>query len=118
MPRFMPKPENKALEMRMQSTTIERLAGWQIGGYFELAFRVQCADHGGFLSVPRVKRVEIGPDRVLFSVDSPYETAQEQSDWFDSLPISGTDLGNGPQKHLLYVNVQNSPALGGSTSFD
>lgn len=35
--------------------------------------------------------LEIGSDRVLFSVDSPYETAQEHSDWFDSLPISETD---------------------------
>jgi predicted TIM-barrel fold metal-dependent hydrolase len=35
--------------------------------------------------------LEIGSDRVLFSVDSPYETAQEQSDWFESLPISETD---------------------------
>jgi gamma-resorcylate decarboxylase len=35
--------------------------------------------------------LEIGPDRLLFSVDSPYETAEEQSDWFDSLPISETD---------------------------
>jgi 2,3-dihydroxybenzoate decarboxylase len=35
--------------------------------------------------------LEVGPDRVLFSVDSPYETSQEQTDWFDSLPISEAD---------------------------
>jgi predicted TIM-barrel fold metal-dependent hydrolase len=35
--------------------------------------------------------LEMGPDRLLFSVDYPYETVQEQSDWFDSLPISETD---------------------------
>ena len=35
--------------------------------------------------------LEIGPDRLLFSVDYPYETAQEQTDWFDSLPISESD---------------------------
>jgi len=35
--------------------------------------------------------LEVGPDRLLFSVDYPYETAQEQSDWFDSLPISEGD---------------------------
>jgi gamma-resorcylate decarboxylase len=35
--------------------------------------------------------LEIGSDRVLFSVDSPYETVQEQSDWFDSLPNGETD---------------------------
>jgi 2,3-dihydroxybenzoate decarboxylase len=35
--------------------------------------------------------LEIGPERLLFSVDYPYETVQEQTDWFDSLPISETD---------------------------
>jgi predicted TIM-barrel fold metal-dependent hydrolase len=35
--------------------------------------------------------LEIGPGRLLFSVDYPYETVQEQTDWFDSLPISETD---------------------------
>jgi gamma-resorcylate decarboxylase len=35
--------------------------------------------------------LEVGSDRVMFSVDYPYETMQEQSDWFDSLPISEGD---------------------------
>jgi 2,3-dihydroxybenzoate decarboxylase len=35
--------------------------------------------------------LEMGPDRLLFSVDYPYETVQEQTDWFDSLPISEGD---------------------------
>jgi 2,3-dihydroxybenzoate decarboxylase len=35
--------------------------------------------------------LEIGSDRVLFSVDYPYETVQEQSYWFDGLPISDDD---------------------------
>jgi 2,3-dihydroxybenzoate decarboxylase len=35
--------------------------------------------------------LEIGADRLLYSVDTPYETAQEQSDWFDGLPISESD---------------------------
>jgi gamma-resorcylate decarboxylase len=35
--------------------------------------------------------LEMGADRILFSVDSPYETVQEQSDWFDGLPISEGD---------------------------
>jgi gamma-resorcylate decarboxylase len=30
-------------------------------------------------------------DHVLFSADYPYETMQEQSDWFESLPISEGD---------------------------
>jgi gamma-resorcylate decarboxylase len=35
--------------------------------------------------------LEIGSDRLLFSVDYPYETVEEQTNWFDSLPISETD---------------------------
>jgi gamma-resorcylate decarboxylase len=35
--------------------------------------------------------LEVGSDRVLYSVDYPYETVQEQTDWFDSLPISEAD---------------------------
>jgi gamma-resorcylate decarboxylase len=35
--------------------------------------------------------LEVGADRVLFSIDYPYETMQEQSEWFDSLPISEGD---------------------------
>jgi 2,3-dihydroxybenzoate decarboxylase len=35
--------------------------------------------------------LEVGSDRVLYSVDYPYESVKEQNDWFDGLPISETD---------------------------
>jgi 2,3-dihydroxybenzoate decarboxylase len=35
--------------------------------------------------------LEIGSDRILFSVDYPYETMEEQSTWFDTCPISEND---------------------------
>jgi gamma-resorcylate decarboxylase len=35
--------------------------------------------------------LEVGADRVLFSVDYPYENMQEQSEWFESVPISDAD---------------------------
>ena len=35
--------------------------------------------------------LEVGADRVLFSVDYPYENMREQSEWFDGLPISDAD---------------------------
>jgi 2,3-dihydroxybenzoate decarboxylase len=35
--------------------------------------------------------LEVGTDRLLFSVDYPYETLPEQSDWFDAAPISEPD---------------------------
>jgi predicted TIM-barrel fold metal-dependent hydrolase len=48
--------------------------------------------------------LEVGSDRVLFSVDYPYETMQEQSDWFDSVPISEGDrlkIGRANAQQLL-----------------
>ncbi|AFJ45536.1 amidohydrolase family protein [Shimwellia blattae] len=35
--------------------------------------------------------LEVGSDRILFSVDSPYEDASELSPWFDAAPISDND---------------------------
>lgn len=35
--------------------------------------------------------LEVGSDKILFSVDSPYEDASEISPWFDSCPISEND---------------------------
>ncbi|MEC1646266.1 amidohydrolase family protein [Bacillus halotolerans] len=35
--------------------------------------------------------LEVGSDRILFSVDYPYETMEEIASWFDQCPISETD---------------------------
>ena len=35
--------------------------------------------------------LEVGADRVLFSVDYPYENMQEQTEWFEAVPISDAD---------------------------
>ena len=35
--------------------------------------------------------LEVGAERVLFSVDYPYENMQEQTEWFEALPISDAD---------------------------
>jgi gamma-resorcylate decarboxylase len=35
--------------------------------------------------------LEVGADRILFSMDYPYENMQEQSDWFETLPIGEGD---------------------------
>lgn len=48
--------------------------------------------------------LEIGSDRVLFSVDYPYETMEEISSWFDTCPISENDrfkIGNGNAAKLF-----------------
>lgn len=35
--------------------------------------------------------LEVGSDRVLFSVDYPYESMDELAPWFDECPISEND---------------------------
>lgn len=35
---------------------------------------------------------ELGVDRILFSVDSPYENITEGASWLDTLPISRGDI--------------------------
>jgi predicted TIM-barrel fold metal-dependent hydrolase len=48
--------------------------------------------------------LEVGSDHVLFSVDYPYETMQEQSDWFEGVPISESDrlkIGRANAQRLL-----------------
>ncbi len=35
--------------------------------------------------------MEVGADRILFAVDTPFESAREISSWFDSCPISEVD---------------------------
>jgi gamma-resorcylate decarboxylase len=49
--------------------------------------------------------LEVGADRVLFSIDYPYENMQEQSAWFDGLPISPADhakIGRDNARALLF----------------
>ena len=52
--------------------------------------------------------LEVGSDDVLFSTDYPYETMQEQSDWFESLPISENDrlkIGRANAQQLLRLEL-------------
>jgi 2,3-dihydroxybenzoate decarboxylase len=35
--------------------------------------------------------LEVGAERILFSMDYPFENMQEQSEWFEMLPLSETD---------------------------
>jgi 2,3-dihydroxybenzoate decarboxylase len=47
---------------------------------------------------------EIGADRILFSIDYPFESFADGCDWFDNMEISDTDrykIGTGNAKELL-----------------
>jgi gamma-resorcylate decarboxylase len=59
--------------------------------------------------------LEVGSDRVLYSVDYPYETVKEQNDWFDNLPISETDrrkIGRENALKLLRLGSEDAAAKG------
>ncbi|WP_275886771.1 amidohydrolase family protein [Bacillus halotolerans] len=47
--------------------------------------------------------LEVGSDRILFSVDYPYESMEEISFWFDHCPISETDR--------LKIGTENAASL-------
>lgn len=59
--------------------------------YFERNISITTA---GVFSTPTLLHAitEIGVGRVLFSVDSPYESITEAATWVDTLPISHTDV--------------------------
>lgn len=52
---------------------------------------------------------EVSADRVMFSVDTPYENITEGAIWFDNLSLSGTDLVKMGRGNALLL----FPRLGG-----
>jgi gamma-resorcylate decarboxylase len=51
--------------------------------------------------------LEVGADRVLFSVDYPFENMQEQTEWFENVPISEADrqkIGADNARRLLRLD--------------
>jgi 2,3-dihydroxybenzoate decarboxylase len=80
------------VESRLRHMTAEMRGKQQkpVTSYLRENFYVTTA--GNFRSQALLDTLlEIGADRLLYSVDYPYETVQEQTEWFDSLPISETD---------------------------
>jgi 2,3-dihydroxybenzoate decarboxylase len=52
--------------------------------------------------------LEVGADRILFSVDYPYESMDEISPWFDTCPISENDrdkIGRTNSTKLFGIDV-------------
>jgi len=45
--------------------------------------------------------LEVGADRVMYSVDYPYEDMAEATEWFDHVPIAETD-----RSKIAYANAQ------------
>jgi gamma-resorcylate decarboxylase len=51
--------------------------------------------------------LEVGADRILFSMDYPFENMQEQTEWFETLPLSDADkhrIARGNAAALLRID--------------
>ena len=61
-----------------------------VSHYFRANFHVTTSGH---LSTPALVHTmaEIGPDRIMFSADYPFEDLPEAARWFDSATISEAD---------------------------
>jgi gamma-resorcylate decarboxylase len=87
LPFMLPRVESR---LRHMSAEVRGKQQKPVTSYLRENFYVTTA--GNFRSQALLDTLlEIGPDRLLFSVDYPYETVQEQVEWFDSLGISETD---------------------------
>jgi 2,3-dihydroxybenzoate decarboxylase len=47
---------------------------------------------------------EIGADRIIFSIDHPYEDIEEGSEWWDGVPLNPNDKVNIVCLFLCYFN--------------
>jgi 2,3-dihydroxybenzoate decarboxylase len=50
--------------------------------------------------------LEVGPDRILYSVDFPFEDMSIAADWFDRAPLSEADrlkIGRGNAQQLFHL---------------
>ena len=78
--------------------------------YFET--NVYLTTAGNFSTTALLHAIsEVGTDRVLFSVDTPYENITEGAIWFDNLPLSGTDLLKIGRDNILTLFPRLSPRL-------
>lgn len=68
--------------------------------YFERNIHITTA---GLFSTPTLSHAitEIGVGRVLFSVDTPYESITEGASWVDTLPMSHTDVAKIGRQNAL-----------------
>lgn len=78
--------------------------------YFETNVFLTTA--GNFSTTALVHGIsEVGSDRILFSVDTPYENITEGATWFDNVPISHGDLAKIGRGNALRLFPQLSSRL-------
>jgi predicted TIM-barrel fold metal-dependent hydrolase len=61
---------------------------------------------------------EIGVDRIMFSIDHPYEDIEEGSDWWDGAPINPNDKVRMGRNTAIDVLKLKLPKMGSEAVFD
>lgn len=88
LPQLLPRLEHRLHMQRRGQTPIR--ATKPVGHYFRENFYITTSGH--FHSHSLLNAVaEIGVERVMFSVDTPYEYAETASSWFDTAPLAEGD---------------------------
>lgn len=81
--------------------------------YFEKNIYITTA--GAFSTPTLIHAItEIGVGRVLFSVDSPYESITEAASWVDTLPMSHTDVSKIGRENTLELFPNLKKVLNGT----
>ncbi len=101
LPFLLPRLESR-LQMQRSGVGLGR-AKKKVSEYFSRNFYVTTSGH--FHTRPMLNAIaELGADRVLFSVDYPYERMEAAATWFDNSPISENDrakIGRENARQLL-----------------
>lgn len=88
LPQLLPRLEHRLYMQRRGATPVR--AAKTVGEYFRRNFYVTTSGH--FHSKSLLNAIaEIGVERVMFSVDTPYEYAETASSWFDTVPLTEAD---------------------------
>jgi predicted TIM-barrel fold metal-dependent hydrolase len=61
---------------------------------------------------------EIGADRIMFSIDHPYEDIEEGSEWWDGLPVNPNDKVNMGRNTAIKLLKLPLPLMGPEAVFD
>jgi len=100
LPFLLPRVEHR---LRHARADLRGRQAQPLTSYLRSNFFITTA--GAFRSTALLNSLlEVGADRLLFSVDYPYENMQEQSEWFETVPIAESDrrkIGSDNAKRLL-----------------
>jgi gamma-resorcylate decarboxylase len=113
LPFLLPRVESR---LRHMSPTVRGKQLKPVTHYLRENFYLTTAGHfrtQAFLDT----LLEVGPGRLLYSVDYPYETTQEQTDWFNSLPIGESDRRKiGRENALELFKLNSAPATSAASA--